>query len=110
KITDPVHVCWPLRLDGERRREDDESKRCDEPEGIEPHRALLLSTLGPQKPQGLMTPSLVRPNATPHLHREAVPSSAYQKRTALPGVRGRRLLGPRLGADPRLAFSGSRDV
>jgi hypothetical protein len=51
KHTDPVHVRWLLRLRCDRRREDDESERCDEPDGIEPHGALLLSTLGPQKPQ-----------------------------------------------------------
>jgi hypothetical protein len=52
KHTDPVHVRWRLRLGGERRRENDESKRCDEPDGRALHGALLLSTLGPQKPQG----------------------------------------------------------
>jgi hypothetical protein len=44
KITDPVHVRWRLRVGSERHHKDGEGQRRDEPDGIEPHGALLLST------------------------------------------------------------------
>src|SRR4029079_12211952 len=77
---DPVHGRRLLRCGGERRHEDEESKRRDQPDGREPHGALLLSTLGPQKPPGWMAPALGQPNATRQARLEAAAADAGRPR------------------------------
>jgi hypothetical protein len=66
------------------------------------NRRIATNSITPMYCIAFMTIS-VKPNATLHLHRGAVQRSACPTRTALPGVRCKRLLGPTLRHGPALS-------